>query len=143
MGAPAAALEQTYFVVPTRFAIDGKELLAFPEVYDTWRPLPLLGFAPRLRAVATAMSDGDAATISLMDGGDLMFRRRGAEMVISASITGDEAALSAAQLTDAAVGFANDVCTYVLSIVPAMATHGSWGTWCAGVTLTTDGTAAP
>ena len=41
--APAAALEHTYFVVPTRLTVDGNELLAFPGVYEAWRPLPLLG----------------------------------------------------------------------------------------------------
>lgn len=132
--APAAAVEQTYFLVPMRLAVDGKELLAFPGAYEAWRPLPLLGFAPHLRDVATGLREGEAATLSLTDGGCLEFRRRGAEMVIRSSLTGDEATVSAERLAEAAVGLAAEACAYVLSIVPAMAAHGSWESWCSGTT---------
>jgi hypothetical protein len=130
--ASAAALEQTYFVVPTRFAVDGNELLAFPGVCDAWRPLPLLGFAPRLRELATGLKDGQEGTIFLADGGHLAFRRTGADVLISSSIPGKEATISAERLTEIAVAFAREVCEYVLSIIPAMAAHGSWNTWCDG-----------
>jgi hypothetical protein len=131
--APAAALEHTYFVVPTRLAVDGKDLLAFPGVYEAWRPLPLLGFAPRLRAVASALPDGQAATLSLADGGTLEFRRDGADVRIRASLTGDEVTVAAEHLADASVAFAREVCEYVLSIVPSMLAHGSWSMWCGDV----------
>jgi hypothetical protein len=40
--ASAAALEQTYFVMPVRFAVDNTELLAFAGMYETWRPQPII-----------------------------------------------------------------------------------------------------
>lgn len=137
--APAAAVEQTYFVVPVRLAVDGQELLAFPGVYDAWRPLPLLGFAPRLRDLAIGLRDGEAATLSLADGGCLELRRNGAEVLISSSITGDEATVSAQQLAEAAGALARDACAYVLSVIPEMASHGSWELWCAGTNHIAEG----
>jgi hypothetical protein len=130
--APAAAVEETFFVVPTRLAVDGIELLTYPGVYDGWRPLPLLGFAPRLRNLTTGLRAGKAATLSLRDGGHLEFRRDGTVVVISSSLTGDDAAISVERLADAAVNFSADVCAYLLSLIPAMAGHTSWESWCAG-----------
>lgn len=132
--APAAAIEQTYFVVPTRLAVDGKELLAFPGVYDAWRPLPLLGFAPRLRDSAIRLKDGEAATLSLSDGGALELRRDGADVRISSSMTGDEVTISAERLVEAAGALAHEACAYVLSIIPSMVTHSSWESWSRGTT---------
>ena len=43
--ASAAAIEHTYFVVPVRFAIDGRELLTFPGANPDWRPLPVVGLS--------------------------------------------------------------------------------------------------
>lgn len=137
--APAAAVEQTYFVVPTRLSVDGTELLAFPDVHDRWRPLPLLGFAPQLRDLAIDLGDGEAATLSLADGGSLEFQRDGGKVQISSSTTRDQAVVPAEELVEAAVALAEDACASVLSIVPAMVTHGSWSAWCADRRRTVSG----
>jgi hypothetical protein len=131
--APAAALEHTYFVVATRFVVDGEELLAYPGVYEAWRPLPLLGFAPRLSKVARDIADGETTTISLMDGGTLELGRKGRTVIIRASLTGAEVTVARARLVHATADFADEVCAYVVSAAPAIACHAAWGTWCGDV----------
>ena len=129
--APAAALEETYFVVPTRFAVNGKELLAYPGgAHEAWRPLPLLGFGPRLRDIALSVKDGDAATISLAGGGSLELRREVETVVLKSSLAGDEVRASHDELMATAAAFATDVCNYLQSVLPSLATHPAWRNWC-------------
>jgi hypothetical protein len=129
--ADPAALEDTFFVVPTRFVIDGIELLAYPGVHAAWRPLPLLGFAPRLRRVAAAVGDGDTASISLMDGGVLQLERRGDALRVSSSLAPEHVAMvSRDELARESAKFAADVCAYLALMAPAMSEHPSWPTWC-------------
>jgi hypothetical protein len=129
MEAPAGALEETYFVVPTRFAVDGRELLAYPGVHETWRPLPLLGFGPRLRDSAFSVREGGTATVSLADGGSLHLRPQGEIVLINASLTGDQVSVAADELVTAAAVFAADVCDYLQSVLPALVTHPGWTKW--------------
>lgn len=129
--ADAAALEHTFFVVPTRFVIDGIELLAYPGVHAGWRPLPLLGFAPRLRRVAAAVRDGETESISLMDGGVLQLERRGDTLRVTSSLTPKDAAtVSREELVRESAKFAGEVCGYLALTAPAMLEHPSWPTWC-------------
>lgn len=129
--ADAAALENTFFVVPTRLRIDDIELLEYPGVHPAWRPLPLLGFAPRLCRVAAAVGDGETATISLMDGGALQLERRGDTLNLTSSLTPEQVAtVSRGELVQESAKFAAEVCAFLASLAPAMSEHPAWPTWC-------------
>lgn len=65
--ANAAAIEETYFVMPVRFAIGNTELLAFPGVHATWRPQPIVGFATHLAAAVLSAERGKPACLHTAD----------------------------------------------------------------------------
>jgi hypothetical protein len=129
--ASAAAVEQTYFVVATRLAIDGIELLEYPGVHAAWRPLPLLGFASSLRRVVSTIADGQAGSISLADGGVLCVERRGETLRLSSSLVPDNAAsVQRDVLMQESEKFGTAACLFVSGIVPAMRQHPAWRSWC-------------
>lgn len=129
--ADAAVLENTFFVVRTRFRIDDIELLEYPGVHPAWRPLPLLGFAPRLCRVAAAVGDGDTATISLMDGGVLQLERYGDSLRLTSSLSPEQVAtVSRGDLVRESAKFAAEACAFLASLAPAMPEHPAWPTWC-------------
>jgi hypothetical protein len=128
---PAAVLEETFFVVPTRFVANGQELLAFPGVHEAWRPLPLLGFGPRLRKTVVELADGQEASISLVDGGRLDLERNGAQVKITTSLTGTSTTVPLGRLVQVADEFCQQVCSYVSHACPSMVKHEAWSTWCA------------
>lgn len=127
---PAAAIEQTYFVVPVRLNIDGEELLAYPGVYPDWRPLPVLGFATQLRRTVLGLEHGRSGTITLADGGFLSISRDDANLVFTMSLAPVRVSAGRDSVVAAVVGFSQSACAYVKSIAPAMPTHPAWSEWC-------------
>lgn len=128
--APAAAIEQTCFVVPVRLNVDGEELLAYPGVYPDWRPLPVLGFATQLRRTTLGLEHGQSGMITLADGGFLSILRDGNSLVFTMSLAVIRVTTSRDDVVRAAVAFSQAACDYVQSIAPAMPTHPVWREWC-------------
>jgi hypothetical protein len=131
--ARAAVIEEMYFVLPTRFQVTGVDLLEYPGVYPAWRPLPLLGFAPGLRRVTTAIDDGQTDGIALRDGGVLFVARDGAQVRLWSSLAPDSSvAVAHAELAIETAQFGSEVCRFIAAAVPLMEEHSAWRTWCPG-----------
>jgi hypothetical protein len=127
--AEVAALEQTHFVMPVRFAIGDTDLLAFPGVYDAWRPQPLLGFATHL-AAAVAARPGESTSSHIADGGRLDFERLDSTIRVSSTLLpGQAESVAAAELMAAVREFRARVRDVLLQRVPALRSHPWWGRW--------------
>jgi hypothetical protein len=128
--ASSAVLEQTYWLMPTRFAIDGVDLLAFPGAYDTWRPQPVLGLATQLAAAVAEASSGTRSYCHMDEGGRLDFEPRGPSIQVSSTLLPGQALTApAALLNDEVLAFRGRVRDFLLQRVPAMRLHSHWGTW--------------
>jgi hypothetical protein len=128
--ANAAAIEQTYFVMPVRFAIGDTELLALPSVYESWRPQPIIGFPTHVLGTILGSKPGETAYCHIADGGRLAFQR--AELTIRVSSTlliGRAEIVETTELTRTATTFRNRVRDLVLQRVPTMASHPWWVQW--------------
>jgi hypothetical protein len=125
-----AAVEQTYFVMPVRFAVGETDFLAFPGVYDRWRPQPLLGIATHLVLALQAIKPGQPSRCNVADGGRLDFEQFGATIAISSSVLpGQIANVPAGELIGAASRFRDEVRDFLAERVPAMTQHPYWKTW--------------
>jgi hypothetical protein len=128
--ANAAALEQTFFVVPVRFASGETELLSFPGAYDAWRPQPLIGFATHLVVATQGASPGTMASCHLADGGRLDFERIDYTIRVSSTLLPQQVEIvKAVELVRAARDFRERVRTCLSLRVPALSRHPWWGKW--------------
>lgn len=128
--ASSAAIEQTYFVVPVRLCIDGHELLIYPGVHPAWRPLPVLGFATRLRRVLITLEPRRSEAITLADGGSLEIYRDEDNLILTTSLAPLRANAPREELVAAAVHFSSEACDYARSVSPTISAHPFWSTWC-------------
>jgi hypothetical protein len=127
--ADAAALEETYFVMPFRFSVESVELLGIPGRQPATLALPLLGFATNVHRVASAMSPGQTARCYLAGGGELTFERVASLMRISSSLTGNTVTVEAGELVQATRSLLERVRDLLLKRFPVLQTHRAWDTW--------------
>ena len=128
--ATAAALEETYFVMPVRFAVGSAELLAFPGAYDTWRPQPILGFATHLFAAVMSVTSGGRASCHTTDGGRLVFEPSDSITRISSTLLPDsKVSVPTIELIGAARALRDRVEELLLQRVPTMKEHPWWSKW--------------
>jgi hypothetical protein len=126
--ADAGVLEETYFVSPVRFSIDGRELLAVSAEGDPWRDLPLLGMAWGIRQMLTLPPDKDFR-LHLAGGGHLSFRRSDESIRVINSLTGTEACASTNELKHSATEFLRRVREIFEASAPQLKSHRGWSTW--------------
>ncbi len=128
--ANAAALEQTYFVMPVRFTVGNTDLLAFPGAYETWRPQPIIGFATHVLGAVLGVKPGEPACCHIADGGRLDFERFDWTIRVSSTLLrGRGESVPATELISAARVFRDRVRDFLLQRVPAMKEHPWWNKW--------------
>jgi hypothetical protein len=120
-------IEATYYMMPVRFRIDGKELLQTPTT--AWLPQPLLGFATHLVYALRTLHSTGAAIYSVADGGTLRFLRRGMGVQLTCDFNRVEAEVSLDELDAAIQHFHRRVEDWLRTHVPELVTHSSWPTW--------------
>ncbi|MGH9426162.1 MAG: hypothetical protein ACRD2L_07660 [Terriglobia bacterium] len=125
--ASAAELENTYLLMPVRFAVQGQELLQLPvpsriflqgqdgksEVHPTpaspWLQLPLLNVARTGRAKVELLQPGTVAVYSLPEGGNLIFKRAEDSVEVYSDLSGRTGVADYKQLVAAFVDFSSRV----------------------------------
>ena len=125
-----AALEQTYFVMPVRFTVQGKELLGIPGV-GPWQRLPMLGLAWGFGRVAH-LSTGDKVNLSLAGGGNLEFRAGADAVTVTSSLRHESVEVDAEELRHSAGNFVESVRREFRKRLPSMSSHPAWSTWFGG-----------
>jgi len=150
-GASPAALEETYFVMPVRFCINGVELLEqpgrekrnvfiagheqsaqrieLPSDEGCWLPLPLVGFATRGLQALTQAKPGSGQRLYLAGGGYLVLTRHGEQLSVESSINGKTSSTQFAEVLNAFRVFVEKVRQLLVSRVPAIQQHPSWKQW--------------
>lgn len=128
--ASSAAIEQTYFEMPVRFRVGETELLTYSGAFETWRPLPIVGFSLQLLRAARAVTREHSATCHLSDGGRLEFQGAGeTTRVWSSLLPGRVESVTTAELVEAVRSFRCSVQEFLERRVPAMKTHPWWTNW--------------
>lgn len=124
-----AALEETYFLTPFRFSVEGVELLGVHGGQPTTLSLPLLGFASHVHRVVAATRSGETKKCYLAGGGDLAFERTVNLMRVSSSLTGDAVTVDAGELLIATRSLLQRVRDVLVKRFPVMQAHPAWGSW--------------
>jgi hypothetical protein len=129
--ANSAALQETYFTMPVRLAIDGVELLDSPGITTRpWLPLPLLDVALVAVDRIAGLRDGTTATYSLPGGGwSLVLTRTGAAVGIESTINGKSASSAFLDLRSAGLMFRERVRGMLWTRLPQLRSHPLWGPW--------------
>lgn len=149
--ASSAALEETYFVMPVRFCVNGVELfeqpgekrrsmivvgaesgpqrVELPNDKGYWLPLPVLGFATHmLQALDQAKQEG-MRKLYLAGGGYLVLSRHGELLSIKTSINENCASMEFSEALKAFRAFHEKVRQFLAWRVPKLQQHGSWKQW--------------
>jgi hypothetical protein len=127
-GANAGVLEETYFVCPVRFCVDGCELLSLSADGTPWRDLPLLGMAWGIREVSGLLSGRDFR-LYLAGGGHLDFQCEDEVVRIINSLSGTEARAPRSELQESATEFVQRLRDTFRTRAPELQHHGGWSTW--------------
>jgi len=142
--ASAAALEETYFVMPVRFSIKRVELLEQPlnhsktfsdhslggsEQRNPYLSLPLIGFGTHTVEFLSDIEAGEDRKMYLAGGGYLVFKRQKDMITVGSGINGRSCSESRSELLDAFSTFLGEVKRLLLSRVRGIDTHPSWLTW--------------
>jgi hypothetical protein len=126
--ADASALEQTFFVMPVRFAVNGTELFGIREL-EHWQELPLLGFATALRRVIVELRKNSHARTFLAGGGELRCQRTDDAVQLVNSLNKRVATADAEALRAAVQDFARRARLFLETRFPPIQTHPHWRSW--------------
>ncbi|MDP3155769.1 MAG: hypothetical protein Q8N23_24060 [Archangium sp.] len=125
--ADPAALEETYFVMPLRFSVNGAEVLGAGG--EPWWDLPLLGFATHLQACLERLIEQGKAQMFLAGGGSLVWRLRDDAAEVRNSLSGATVPMSLAELHSAVAALFQRVRQFLLTRFPSMVAHPRWTDW--------------
>ena len=129
---PAAAIEATCFITPTRFVAEGVDLLSETGIYDGWRPLPIIGFADSIEYASANLPQSGTARVSLADGGWLVLRLAGTKATVTNTATEATAELPLRELQQATAELVSRACAYARTMAPSITRHSGWASWCGG-----------
>jgi len=127
VNADAGVLEETYFVMPVKFVVDGTDLLSLPG--HQAHSLPLLGFTTHMLQALEQMAYTGQRRVYLAGGGDISLRAAGNRVEISSSLTNRQVTVDRAELLLALRNLAARVQQQLRSLVPGMDRHSSWRNW--------------
>jgi hypothetical protein len=122
-----AALEETYFVMPVSFVVDGTDVLALPG--RSTHELPVLGFAADTLRALEQLKPGEEKNLFLAGGGELRVRFDGRGFDISCSLNGHSVHVARDELISAFRSFAGKVKAMLVVRVPEIQTHEMWRRW--------------
>jgi len=149
--ADQSALEETYFVMPVRLCVDGVDLLErssvarrnvligtseqsihriqAPNEASCWLPLPVLGFASGASQALERIRQDRGQKLYLAGVGYLVFSRQVSRVSIESSINGKECSTDMTEALSAIRTFSYKVQQMLVTRIPAMQKHPSWGQW--------------
>lgn len=122
-----AALEETYFVMPVTFVVDGTNVLSLPG--RSTHELPVLGFAADTLCVLEQLNRGEEKKLYLAGGGELRVRFDGHVFDIACSLNGRSVRVMREELLGAFRTFAGKVREMLVARVPEIQTHKMWRQW--------------
>jgi len=124
--ADPAVIETTYFTMPVRFSVDGREL--FQTQSSACLPQPVLGLATHLVLALDALRSTGVAKCSVA-GGTLHLRQRGERVQLTCSFNRVESGVPIDELEAAIKSFRRRVEDSLRLLVPEITTHPSWPMW--------------
>ena len=133
--ADAAALQETYFLMPTRLQVHQEELFAVPfkdqqKYASPWLALPLLHVATvGLQKVKDTGKQGQAIYTLPGSGWRLRFEACGQDVSIHSEVNGRQSCVQYAELLAAFEHFASTAREILSREVPELQHHPYWGKW--------------
>jgi len=125
--ADPAVVETTYFVVPVRFAVDGRDVLRMPD--GTWLRQPMVGFSTELASSVEELRVRGSSECTAADAGTLRLRLLDGTVRIECSLTGLVLEAPITELEEAIWTFREKVKTVLLAFAPEITRHPSWAKW--------------
>ena len=125
--ADAGALEETFFVMPVKFVVNGADLLTLSG--QQAHALPLLGFSTHMVRALDEMHSTDERRVYLAGGGDISLRAIGDRVEVHSSLTHRRVTVDRTELLVAFRDFADRVKRQLLALVPGMVSHPHWLIW--------------
>ena len=124
----STALEQTFFSLPARFAVNKNELLGSgPQ--GAWYVLPLLGFATSLGRVMDELNASPHARMYLAGGGELRWTRADDTVHIESTLNQRAVVANAAAMKVAVEEYVERVRCFLEARFPQLDRHPRWSTW--------------
>jgi hypothetical protein len=133
--ADAAALQETYFLMPTRLQVHQEELFAVPlkgnrKDASPWLELPILHVATvGLQKVKDICKQGQSIYTLPGSGWRLRFQASGQDVLIHSEVNGCQSCVHYPELLAAFEHFASAVKEVLHRKVPELQEHPYWGTW--------------
>ena len=133
--ADAAALQETYFLMPTRLQVHQDELLAVPpqgnrKDASPWLELPILHVATvGLQKVKDICTEGQSIYTLPGSGWRLRFQTSGQDVLIHSEVNGLQSCVHYAELLAAFEHFASTAREVLSHKVPELQDHPYWGKW--------------
>jgi hypothetical protein len=133
--ADAAALQETYFLMPTRLQVHQDELFAAPlqgyrKDASPWLELPILHVATvGLQKVKDICKQGQSTYTLPGSGWRLRFQASGQDILIHSEVNGRQSCVHYTELLAAFEHFASIVKEVLSRKVPELQEHPYWGTW--------------
>ena len=126
--ADPAALQETYFVFPIRFLMNGVNLFTTKD--GSTLQLPLIGFSSALRRGVQQLANSDTCSVYLAGGGQFLLSRRGDDAIAGfCSISGVRSSDAYDQVAAASRQFSEDVSMFLQQECPELARIEAWPFW--------------
>jgi hypothetical protein len=133
--ADAAALQETYFLMPTRLQVQQEELFAVPpkdqrKHASPWLELPILHVATvGLQKVKEIGKQGQSIYTLPGSGWRLRFEACGQDVLIHSEVNGRQSCVHYTELLAAFEHFASTTRAVLSHKVPELQDHPYWGKW--------------
>ena len=133
--ADAAALQETYLLMPTRLQVHQDELFAVPlkdhrKDASPWLELPILHVATvGLQKVKDICKQSQSTYTLLGSGWRLHFQASGQDVLIHSEVNGRQSCVHYTELLAAFEHFASTVKEVLRHKVPELQEHPYWGKW--------------
>jgi hypothetical protein len=131
----AAALQETYFLLPTRRQVHQEELFAVPpkgpgKLASPWLELPILHVATvGLQKVKDICEQGQSMYTLPSSGWRLRFEACGPDVLMHSEVNGRQGCVHYAELLAAFEHFASTAREVLSRKVPELLDHPHWGKW--------------
>jgi hypothetical protein len=126
LNAHPGVVEETYFLAPVTFVVDGRNLLAIRGMRHR---LPVLGFATDMLEALNQLRPNEERQVALAGGGSLTLRVMPPNVEIASSLTKERVVVESQELIRAFRRFAATVQHELLRQMPTLRAHRNWNRW--------------